>query len=142
MLLPIGVLAAGDAKESDLALSGEIRAGPSREGDGLVGPTLEDDVSVNVRYHGFRESKWWETVNENREDEHDPIFAADGIEEGSNRRDDARGYDEKSLNSKESSKSREDTTIVAGDSSRNGRTPCNHQFQNIKRHSTNKHVES
>lgn len=128
---PRGVLAAGDAKESDLALSGEIRAGPSIEGEGLVGPTFEPDVSANERYQGFKESKWWETVNENREDEHDPIFAVDGIEEGSNRSDEARGYDEKSLNSRDSSKSSEETTIVAGDNSRNGRTPCNHQIQNI-----------
>lgn len=55
LMLPRGVLAAGDAKESDLALSGEIRAGP--KGDGLVGPTLDADVSDKVRYQGFRESK-------------------------------------------------------------------------------------
>lgn len=57
LMFPRGVLEAGDAKERDRALSGEIRAGPS--GEGLaVGPTLDADVSlVKVRYHGLRESK-------------------------------------------------------------------------------------
>ena len=50
-----GVLAIGDAKEMDRALSGEMRAGP--RGERLVGPTLDADVSVKLRYHGFRESK-------------------------------------------------------------------------------------
>lgn len=67
---PGGVLAAGDAKEKDRAFSGDIRAGPS--GDGLVGPTLDDAVSVSVRYQGLSESKWWDTVKEKREDEHGP----------------------------------------------------------------------
>ena len=55
LMFPRGVLAAGDANERDLALRGEIRAGP--RGEGLVGPTLNDDVSVKVRYQGLRESK-------------------------------------------------------------------------------------
>ena len=55
LMLPRGVLAAGDANERDLALSREIRAG--RKGDGLVGPTLDADVSVKVRYQGLTESE-------------------------------------------------------------------------------------
>ena len=55
LMLPRGVLAAGDANEKDLALSGEIRDGP--KGEGLVGPTLDDDVSVRLRCQGLRESK-------------------------------------------------------------------------------------
>lgn len=90
-MLPRGVLAAGDAKEKERALRGDIRAGPSRDGEGVVGPTLDADVSVIVRYHGFSESKWWETVKANREDEQEPILPVDGIEDGSNRRDEARG---------------------------------------------------
>lgn len=56
-----GVLATGDAKEKDLAFNGEMRDGPSRDGDGdgcVVGPTLDDDASVSVRYQGLSESKW------------------------------------------------------------------------------------
>lgn len=122
-MLPRGILVAGDANENDLALTGEIRAGPS-----VAGPTLEEEASVRVRCHGLRESRWWETVKENRE-EHEPILAVDGREEGSNRRDDARGYDVKSLNSIESSKSSDDTTVVIADSSTNGLTPYNHKTQ-------------
>lgn len=59
-------------------------------------------------------------MKEKREDEQEPILA---VEEGSNRRDEARGYDEKSLKSIDSSKSSDDTIIVAVDSSTNGRTP-------------------
>lgn len=89
-MLPGGVLAAGDANEKDRALSGDISAGPKEEG-AVVGPTLEADVSVKLRYQGFSESKLWcETVNEKREDEHEPILAVDFKEEGSNRRDEAR----------------------------------------------------
>lgn len=85
--MPRGVLAAGEAKENDLAFRGEMRAGP--RGEGVVGPTLEDDVSVRLRYQGLRESIWWwETVKEKREEEHAPILAVD---DGSNRRDAARG---------------------------------------------------
>lgn len=58
-------------------------------------------------------------MKEKREDEQEPILAV----EGSNRRDEARGYDEKSLKSIDSSKSSDDTIIVAVDSSTNGRTP-------------------
>lgn len=124
--LPRGILAAGDANEKDLALTGEMRAGPNT--GGLVGPTLDADVSVKLRYHGFTESKWCATVKENREEEHDPILAVDdGIEEGSNRREEARGYDVKSLNSSDSSKSSDDTIIVRGDSSTNGLTPYDYQ---------------
>ena len=89
LMLPRGVLAAGDAKENDRALSGEISAGPS--GDGLVGPTFDADVSVKLRYQGLSESKWWDTVKEKREEEHDPILAVDFNDEGSNRRDEVRG---------------------------------------------------
>lgn len=53
-----GVLAAGDANEKDLAFKGEMSAGPSRDDDGAVGPTLDADVSVNERYQGLTESKW------------------------------------------------------------------------------------
>lgn len=61
---------------------------------------------------------------EKREEEQEPILADDGTNEGSNRRDEARGYDEKSLNSKDSSKSSDETTMVAGERSTNGGTPC------------------
>ena len=91
--LPRGVLAAGDAKENDRALRGEMSAGPRRDGLGLVlivGPTLDDDddddedVSAKERYQGLRESRW-ETVKEKREEEQEPIF------ERSKRREEARG---------------------------------------------------
>lgn len=61
-------------------------------------------------------------MKENLEEEHEPILAVDG----SNRRDEARGYDLKSLNSNESSKSSDDTTIVIDESSTNGFTPLKH----------------
>lgn len=100
-----------------------MSAGPS--GDWLtVGPTLEADVSAKLRYHGFSESKWWETVNENREEAQEPTLAVDLIDAGSNRRDEARGYVEKSLKSNDSSKSSDDTTDVVVDNSTNGLTPC------------------
>lgn len=89
LMLPRGALAAGDAKERDRALTGEMRAGPS--GEGLVGPTSVADVSVKERYHGFSESKWWDTVKANLEEEQEPTFAVDLIDEGSNRRDEALG---------------------------------------------------
>jgi hypothetical protein len=88
-MLPRGVLATGDAKEKDLALRGEMRAGPREER--FVGPTFDADVSVKVRCQGLRESKWWDTVKENLDEEHDPILAVELIEEGSNRREEARG---------------------------------------------------
>lgn len=66
-----------------------MRAGP--RGDGDVGPTLEADVSVKVRYQGLSESKWWETVKENLEEEQEPILAVDLVDEESKRRDAARG---------------------------------------------------
>lgn len=59
-------------------------------------------------------------MKENLEDEHEPILAVD---DGSNRRDEARGYDLKSLNSSDSSKSSDDTTTAIDDSSTNGLTP-------------------
>lgn len=90
-MLPGVVLAAGDAKERDRALSGEMSAGPREEYWVVVGPTLEADVSAKLRYHGLSESRWCETVNEKREDEHEPILAVDFNDEGSNRRDEARG---------------------------------------------------
>ena len=62
-------------------------------------------------------------MKENLEEEHEPILAVDFIDEESNRRDEALGYDAKSLNSSDSSKSSDDTTIVAVDNSTNGRTP-------------------
>ena len=49
---PRGVLATGDANESDRAFSGEMSAG-----EGLVGPTFDADVSARLRYHGFNESR-------------------------------------------------------------------------------------
>ena len=121
-MVPRGVLAMGDAKESERALSGEMSAGPN--GDGLVGPTLDADVSARLRYQGFSESRWWDTVKEKREEEQEPILAVDFTVEGSNRRDEARGYDAKSLKSRHSSKSNDDTTVIHGDSSTKGRTPC------------------
>lgn len=114
--------AAGDANENDRALTGDMRAGPITD-EGVVGPTLGADVSVKVRCHGLRESKWWDTVKENLEEEHEPILAVGGTREGSNRRDEARGYAVKSLNSNDSSKSSDDITMVIGDSSTNGLTP-------------------
>ena len=89
--LPRGALATGDAKERDRALRGEIRADPRVEGEGLVVPTLDDDVSVNVRFQGLTESTLWDTVNENRDEAHEPILAVGGREDGPNRRDEARG---------------------------------------------------
>ena len=62
-------------------------------------------------------------MKENLEEEHEPILAVDLIDEGSNRKDEALGYDAKSLNSSDSSKSSDDNTIVAVDSSTNGRIP-------------------
>lgn len=115
-MVPRGVLAAGDANENDLAL------GPIREA--FVGPTLEADVSVRLRYHGLTESKWWATVKEKREEEHAPILAVDGIEEESNRREEARGWNVKSLHSKDSSKSSDETIVVSCDNSTNAFTPC------------------
>lgn len=53
VVVPRGVRARGDANDMDRALSGEMAAGPR-----LVGPIFEADVSVNVRCHGLRESKW------------------------------------------------------------------------------------
>lgn len=89
-LIPVrAVLTAGDANESERAPSGETRAGSI--GHRLVGPTLDDEVSVKERYHGLRESKWWDTVKENREEEQEPILPVDFIDDVSNRRDDARG---------------------------------------------------
>ena len=87
-MLPRGVLAIGDAKEKDLALRGEIRAGPRVER--FAGPTFDADVSVKVRCQGLRESKWWDTVKENLEEEHEPILAV-VLTEGSNRREEALG---------------------------------------------------
>lgn len=83
---PSGFRATGDAKEKERALSGEMSAG-----EGVVGPTLDAEVSERLRYHGLRESSWWETVKAKREEEHEPILAVDFTVEGSNRRDEARG---------------------------------------------------
>lgn len=63
-------------------------------------------------------------MNENRDEEQEPIFAFDGTEEGLNRSDEARGYNVRSLNSIESSKSSEQTIVVSEDNSTNGFTPC------------------
>lgn len=126
LLLPRGVLSMGDANEWDLALSGEM-AGPML----VVGPTLADEVSVKDKYHGFTESKWCETVNENLDDEHDPILPFEDIEEGLNLSDAALGYAVKSLNSKDSSKSSDDTTMVNGARSTNVFTPYKNR-KNIK----------
>jgi len=51
---PSGLRAIGEAKESERALSGVRDAA----GEGLVGPTLEDDVlsPPRLRYHGLSES--------------------------------------------------------------------------------------
>lgn len=81
-------LAVGDANEYERALTGDIRAGPVVD----VGPTLKDGLSVSVRYQGFSESKWCETVKAKREEAHDPGLDLDGTEEGLNLRDAARGY--------------------------------------------------
>lgn len=122
-MFPRGPLATGEANEYDLPLKGEI-AGPENEDKLLfVGPTFDDDVSASDKYHGFRESRWCETVNENLEEEHEPSFAEDEIDEGSNRRDAARGYEDMSLYSSDSSKSSEDTIVVNDESSTNGFIP-------------------
>lgn len=93
----------------------------------VVGPTLEDDVSVRERYHGLRESKWWDTVKEKREEEEEPILAVDLIVEGSNRRDEhALGYADMSWKSSDSSKSKDDTIVITVDNSTNARTPYIH----------------
>ena len=63
-------------------------------------------------------------MKENRDEEHDPIFAVDFTLAPSNRRDEARGYAAKSLKSNDSSKSNDDTTVVHDDNSTNGLTPC------------------
>lgn len=89
----------------------------------VVGPTLADDVSANDKYHGFTESKWCDTVNENLDEEHDPTLPFEGIEDGLNLRDAALGYELKSLNSNDSSKSSDDTTIVSAAKSTNVFTP-------------------
>ena len=83
----------GDANEKERGL------GPRMEDDVefvfVVGPTLEEvESAVRLRYHGLSESKWCETVKENREDAHEPIFPVEeetGIEDGLNRREEARG---------------------------------------------------
>lgn len=49
---PSGFRATGEANENERALSGEM----SDAGEGLVGPTLDADVSPKLRYHGFSES--------------------------------------------------------------------------------------
>jgi hypothetical protein len=90
---PSGLRAIGDANESERALSGEI----IDAGEGLVGPTFDEDVSPRLRYHGLRESSWVDTVKEKRDDEQEPILVVDLMVDGSNRREDARGYVEKSL---------------------------------------------
>lgn len=78
-------------------------AGPMEEEFVDVGPTLDDDVSVSDRYQGFRESKWWETVKENLDEEQGPSFAV-SPDEGWKRIDAARGYDVvRPLNSSDSS---------------------------------------
>lgn len=115
LMLSRGVLAAGDANENDLAL------GPTSEA--FAGPTLDADVSVKLRYQGFTESKWWATVNEKRDEEHAPTLADDGIEEGWYRREEARGLNVKSLHSKDSSKSSDETNVVSCDNSTNALTP-------------------
>lgn len=119
---PCDDLAEGDAKEWDLALRGEM-AGPNRASDEVLEPTLDPDVSVNERCQGLSESLWCETVKENLEEEHEPILADPGTFDGSNRRDAALGYDVKSSNSKDSSKSSDEITVVNGESSTNGFTP-------------------
>ena len=98
-----------------------MRAGPRTGVD--VGPTLNDDLSPKVRYQGLSESKWCETVKENREDEQAPTFPLDGTDEGLNIRDAARGYDVKWLKSGKSSKSSDDTIVVMLDNSINALTP-------------------
>ena len=70
-------------------MRGEIRAGP--RGERLVGPPIDDEVPVKVKCQGLSDSRWWDTVKENLDEEHDPVLAADLIEEGSNRREEARG---------------------------------------------------
>ena len=69
-------------------------------------------------------------MKEKRDDEHEPILAVDLIVDGSNLRDEARGYAAKSLKSSDSSKSKDDTTFITVDSSTKGRTPCTRNTQN------------
>jgi len=52
-LSPGGARAMGDAKENERALGPRM---DDVELPAMVGPTLEDDVSVRLRYHGLRES--------------------------------------------------------------------------------------
>lgn len=98
-------------------------AGPNRVADEVLGPTLDPDVSVNERCQGLSESPCCETVKANLEEEHEPILVDPCTFDGSNRRDAALGYDVKSSNSKDSSKSSDETTIASGESSTNGFTP-------------------
>lgn len=85
----------GDAKEKERGL------GPSIDDDDddiielgtVVGPSFDDEEDggaseVRLRYHGLRESKWWDTVKEKRDEAHAPILVA---EDGSNRKEAARG---------------------------------------------------
>lgn len=78
------LLAAGDAKEKERAFSGEIYAP-------VLCPSLDDDVSVNVRHHGLivsRPSR--DTVKANLEDAQEPILSVDLSDDVSNRREETR----------------------------------------------------
>ena len=55
LMLPRGALAVGEANENDLALADDVSDGPTS--DGLLGPTLDADVSPKLRYQGLTESK-------------------------------------------------------------------------------------
>lgn len=80
----VSLLAAGDAKEKERALSGEMYAPP-------VGPSLDDDVSVSVRHHGLTVSRpSRDTVKANLEDAQEPILSVDFIDDVSNRREETR----------------------------------------------------
>ena len=75
---------AGDAKDSDRVLIGEILEAA------VETAALRGDVSVKERYHGFKEL--WDTVNANLE-EAEPLAAADLIDDASKRREADLGHD-------------------------------------------------
>lgn len=59
--------------------------GPKEYGTEDSAALVADGSDVNVRCQGLRESRWWDTVNEKREDE--PTLADDLVVVGSNRRE-------------------------------------------------------
>lgn len=76
-------LAAGDAKEKERALSGEMYA--------LACPSLDDDVSVSVRHHGLTVSRpSRDTVKANLEDAEELILSVGFVGDLSKRREETR----------------------------------------------------